>query len=146
MSKPTILLQLDTDRNPSVFDTTVAIDSGVEHVLRQGAVSLADVPTLVHGLIFTRGVDDLHRSAIFIGGSSVQQGEILLREAQQAFIGPLRVSVMLDSNGCNTTAAAAVLAAARHVDLAQAKAVVLAATGPVGSRRCSYRSPAPRPW
>ena len=33
----------------------------------------------------------------------------------------MRVSVMLDANGANTTAAAAVLAAARHVDLAQSK-------------------------
>jgi glutamyl-tRNA reductase len=44
---------------------------------------------------------------------------------------------MLDPNGANTTAAAAVLAAARHVDLARSRAVVLAATGPVGSRAAS---------
>jgi methylenetetrahydrofolate/methylenetetrahydromethanopterin dehydrogenase (NADP+) len=106
-------------------------------VLRHGGVSVADVRALVYGLIFTRGIEDLARSAIFIGGSSVQQGEILLREAQQSFMGPLRVSVMLDSNGANTTAAAAVLAAARHVDLARSRAVVLAATGPVGSRAAS---------
>jgi glutamyl-tRNA reductase len=41
---------------------------------------------------------------------------------------------MLDANGANTTAAAAVLAAARHVDLSQSTALVLAATGPVGRR------------
>ena len=41
---------------------------------------------------------------------------------------------MLDANGANTTAAAAVLAAAKHVDLSGAMAVVLGATGPVGSR------------
>jgi saccharopine dehydrogenase-like NADP-dependent oxidoreductase len=46
----------------------------------------------------------------------------------------MRVSVMLDSNGANTTAAAAVLRAAKHQTLAGADAVVLAATGPVGSR------------
>jgi glutamyl-tRNA reductase len=46
----------------------------------------------------------------------------------------MRVSVLLDANGANTTAAAAVLAAARHVDLAGATAVVLAGTGPVGQR------------
>jgi saccharopine dehydrogenase-like NADP-dependent oxidoreductase len=41
---------------------------------------------------------------------------------------------MMDSNGSNTTAAAAVLAAAKHVDLSQSTALVLAATGPVGQR------------
>ena len=46
----------------------------------------------------------------------------------------MRVSVLLDANGANTTAAAAVLMARRHVDLAGATAVVLAGTGPVGQR------------
>jgi methylenetetrahydrofolate/methylenetetrahydromethanopterin dehydrogenase (NADP+) len=46
----------------------------------------------------------------------------------------MRVSVMLDSNGANTTAAAAVLAARRHVPLAGAIVTVLAGTGAVGLR------------
>ncbi len=46
----------------------------------------------------------------------------------------MRVSVMLDANGANTTAAAAVLAAARHLDLRRSKFLVLAGTGPVGQR------------
>jgi glutamyl-tRNA reductase len=46
----------------------------------------------------------------------------------------LRLSVLLDANGANTTAAAAVLAAAKHCDLRGASAVVLAGTGPVGQR------------
>lgn len=41
---------------------------------------------------------------------------------------------MLDSNGSNTTAAATVIAAARHVDLADATVAVLAGTGSVGKR------------
>jgi glutamyl-tRNA reductase len=41
---------------------------------------------------------------------------------------------MLDSNGSNTTAAAAVRAASKHMDLGQAKALVLGGTGPVGQR------------
>ena len=41
---------------------------------------------------------------------------------------------MMDSNGSNTTAAATVLAAAKHLDLTQTTAVVLAGTGPVGCR------------
>jgi glutamyl-tRNA reductase len=42
--------------------------------------------------------------------------------------------MMLDSNGANTTAAAAVRAAGRHVDLSSAASLVLGATGPVGQR------------
>ena len=43
-------------------------------------------------------------------------------------------SVMLDANGCNTTAAAAVLAARKQVTLSASKAIVLGGTGPVGQR------------
>jgi NAD(P)-dependent dehydrogenase (short-subunit alcohol dehydrogenase family) len=46
----------------------------------------------------------------------------------------LSVSVLLDSNGANTTAAAAVRAAGRHLDLSSTKSLVLGATGPVGQR------------
>jgi hypothetical protein len=76
----------------------------------------------------------LRYTAVFIGGSNVAAGETLLAKAREAFFGPMRVSVMLDSNGANTTAAAAVLAACKHLDLTGCEALVLAATGPVGSR------------
>jgi NAD(P)-dependent dehydrogenase (short-subunit alcohol dehydrogenase family) len=46
----------------------------------------------------------------------------------------MRVSVMMDSNGSNTTAAAAVLSARKHLNLQNVTALVLAATGPVGLR------------
>jgi glutamyl-tRNA reductase len=46
----------------------------------------------------------------------------------------MRVSVMLDANGANTTASAAVLAAASHKTLVGTTAIVLAGTGPVGQR------------
>ena len=44
--------------------------------------------------------------------------------------------MMSDPNGSNTTAAAAVLCAQQHIDLAGKKVFVLAATGPVGQRIC----------
>jgi glutamyl-tRNA reductase len=50
------------------------------------------------------------------------------------FNGPFRVSVMFDANGANTTAAAAVRAASRHLKFADSRIAVLGATGPVGSR------------
>jgi len=134
MAKPKILLQLDSDPHPSVFDAVVAIDAGVERLLQYGGVTPEQVTGLVHGAMFTRGPQDLASTAIFIGGSNVERGEELLRRTTAAFFDPLRVSVLLDANGCNTTAAAAVLAAARHVPLAGATAVVLGGTGPVGQR------------
>ena len=134
MSKRKILIQLDCDSHASVFDAVVATDAGVEQLLQHAAVEPADVRDLVHGTMFTRGPQDLSQTAIFIGGSNVAAGEELLRQVTGCFFGPLRVSVLLDANGANTTAAAAVLAAARHVPLAGATAVVLAGTGPVGQR------------
>ncbi len=134
MAKPRILVQLDTDAQPSVFDSVVAIDSGVAHLLCHADVRPGNVRGRVHGAIFTRGPDDLRYTAVFIGGSDVAAGEDVLAEVTRSFIGPLRTSVMIDSGGANTTAAAAVLAAARHVKLAGAAALVLAATGPVGQR------------
>jgi methylenetetrahydrofolate/methylenetetrahydromethanopterin dehydrogenase (NADP+) len=130
----TLLLQLDSDRHPSAFDRIVAYDAGAHDVLSYGGVTPGDVTALVHGAIFTRGPDDLHRTAIWIGGSSVTVGEEMLKTAVAAFFGPLRVSVMMDSNGCNTTAAATVAAIAKEQPLAGARAVVLAGTGPVGLR------------
>ncbi|MBP86275.1 MAG: bifunctional NADP-dependent methylenetetrahydromethanopterin dehydrogenase/methylenetetrahydrofolate dehydrogenase [Planctomycetaceae bacterium] len=134
MTKHRILVQLDSDEQASVFDAVVAVDSEVEHLLQYHSVRPEQVRDLVHGAMFTRGPKDLHNTAVFIGGSDVAKGEQLLAAAKQCFFGPMRVSLMLDANGANTTAAAAVLAAARHIDLAQSEALVLAATGPVGQR------------
>ena len=44
----------------------------------------------VHGAIFTRGPKDLHRTAIFIGGSNVAMGEKLLAEVLQAHAAAVR--------------------------------------------------------
>ncbi len=134
MPGPLILIQLDSDVHPSVFDAVVAIDSGVEQLLQYGQVQMQDVLGLVHGAMFTRGPDQLSATAIFIGGSDVAVGEALAAEVTQAFFGPIRVSIMLDGNGSNTTAAAAVLCAARHLELASIDALVLGGTGPVGQR------------
>lgn len=134
--KPTILVQLDTDPLPSVFDRVVAVDAGAQHVFSYGGVTPQNVMPLVHGCIFTRGPKDLNRTAIFVGGSDVAAGEAVLAEVKKHLIPQygLSVSLMLDSNGANTTAAAAVRAAGRHLDLSSAKSLVLGATGPVGQR------------
>lgn len=129
-----ILLQFDPDSQPSSFDSVVAADAGVDHLFRYGNVHTTSVTSLVHGAMFTRGGDNLKNTAVFIGGSDVRAAETLFRVTQETFFGPVRVSVMLDANGCNTTASAAVVAASRHAQLDGAKAVVLGGTGPVGRR------------
>lgn len=134
MSRDKILLQLDADPQPSVFDSVVAVDAEVDHLFRHGSVTVEQVRPLVYGTIFTRSPDELKSTAIFVGGSNVAAGEKLFEEVKRTFFGPMRVSVMLDPNGANTTAAAAVLAAAKHVSLQGASAVVLGGTGPVGQR------------
>ncbi len=135
--KPKVLLQLDTDPQPSVFDAVVAVDSGVDHLLRHHAVQSDQVRDLAYGLLFTRGGDDLRRSAIFIGGADVAAGEQILADVLATFFGPFRVSVLLDSKGANTTASAAVLAIEQSLgptpDWSSTPAVVLGA-GPVGKR------------
>jgi hypothetical protein len=134
VSKAKILVQLDSDAQASVFDGVVAIDAGIDHLLRHSGVTTSQVRDLVYGAMFTRGVDDLRYTAVFVGGADVSAGEKLLAQVQRTFFGPMRVSVMLDSNGANTTAAAAVLTAAKHQPLCDTTATVLAATGPVGAR------------
>ena len=134
MSEKRILIQLDPDPHCSVFDAVVAIDSDVDHLLQYSGVEPLEVRDLVYGAMFTRGVDKLQNTALFIGGTDVARGESLLQQVTESFFGPLRVSVLMDANGANTTAAAAVVAAERHVDLSGANALVLAGTGPVGQR------------
>jgi hypothetical protein len=134
MIKRKILVQLDSDHHASVFDAVVAVDAGVNQLLQYAAVQPDDVRGLVHGAMFTRGPQDLRYTALFIGGSDAAAGETLLKRTLECFFGPMRVSVLLDANGANTTAAAAVLTAAKHVPLSGAKAVVLGGTGPVGQR------------
>ncbi|HVG71332.1 MAG TPA: NAD(P)-dependent methylenetetrahydromethanopterin dehydrogenase, partial [Vicinamibacterales bacterium] len=128
-----LLLQLDTSPHPSVFDRVVAYDGGADEVMSYGGVTPEAVRDLVHGAIFTRGPKDLHHTAIFIGGTDMSAGERILNAVRKAFFGPFTVSVMLDSNGSNTTAVAAV---AKLLQTAGSggRGVVTAGTGPVGLR------------
>src|SRR3954466_15173598 len=83
MDKRKILIQLDSDPQPSVFDRVVAIDAGADEVFSYGGVKPEQVRDLVHGAIFTRSPKDLKRTAVFIGGSDVAAGEKLLAEARK---------------------------------------------------------------
>lgn len=129
-----LLYQFDTDPHPAVFDNVVAYDGGADHVTAYGGVTPANVGGLVDGAIFTRAPKDKKNTAIFVGGSNMADGEALFKAVRKKFFANFRVSVMLDSNGSNTTAAAGVAWLAHGRSLAGKRAVVLAGTGPVGQR------------
>lgn len=129
-----ILIQLDSDNQSSVFDAITACDAGVDHILQYAGVKPEQVRDLVYGAMFTRGGDALKNSAVFVGGSDVTIGERMLQAVTDSFFGPVRVSAMLDSNGCNTTAVAAVRKILSVGEIRGKKVVILAGTGPVGMR------------
>ena len=129
-----LLFQFDTDTQPSVFDTVVGYDGGADHVMGYANITPENVTGLVEGAIFTRAPKDKKNTAIFVGGSNMAEGQKLFTAIQRCFFPGFRVSVMLDSNGSNTTAAAAVAKLAASGTLSGKKAVVLAGTGPVGQR------------
>jgi len=139
MEKRSILVQLDPDQHPSVFDRVVAVDSGADELFAYGGVKPEQVRDLVHGAIFTRGPKDLKRTAIFVGGSNVQASEAIFSQLLPAMVPQfgLRVSIMLDPNGSNTTAAAAVRSVTKQMDVKGKKILLLAGTGPVG-QRCAF--------
>lgn len=129
-----LLFQLDTDAHPAVFDTVVAYDGGADHVIGHGNVTPENVTPLVEGAIFTRPPKEKQFTAFFVGGSDMAAGEKLFKAIQKNFFYNFRVSVMLDSNGSNTTAAAGVAKLLSSGQIKGKKAVVLAGTGPVGQR------------
>ena len=128
-----VLLQLDTEEYPSPFDAIVAHDAGVDVLLSRGGVKPEAARGLAQDAFFTRGPDDLKTIAVWVGGKDVAVGEEVFAQVQKAFFGPFRVSVMLDSNGCNTTAATTIARIAKARDLGADRAVVLG-LGAVGLR------------
>lgn len=129
-----ILLQLDTDPYPSVFDQVAAYDSGIDHLMSYGSVTPESVQSLVHGVMFPRPSEQLSHSAIFLGGSDVSANQQVAEAVKKCFSGSVRVSVMLDPNGANTAAAALVQKVVRNYDVRGKKVVIFAGETPVGQR------------
>jgi len=128
-----VLIQLDTDQHPSTFDAMVAFDSGVpDELLRYGGIEPDAVKGLIQSAYFTRPPGDANL-AVWVGGSRVGDGEKVLEEVKGSFFGPFHISAMLDSNGCNTTAATTIALLAREVEFDGKRAVVVGA-GSVGLR------------
>ncbi len=100
-----ILIQLDTDQHPSAFDVIAAYDADVDVVVGYGEVTPDNLADVVQGAIFPRGPDGLANTAFWVGGSKVRDGEAVFEAAQKLFFKPFDPSIMLDSDGSNTTAA-----------------------------------------
>jgi hypothetical protein len=132
-----LLLHLDTDPVPSAFDQAVVYDAGVDNIIAYGGITRDNVTPHVHGMIFTRGGKNLKNSAIFIGGSNVAASELVGKAVKKAFFGPVSVSVMLDPNGSNTTAASIVRKVVTDYDISGKKVVIIGG-GPVGQRSALY--------
>ena len=128
-----ILIQLDTDQHPSAFDAIAAYDSDVDVVLGFAQINPENLDAMVQGAIFPRGPDGLANTVFWVGGSKVRDGEAVFEAAQKLFFEPFKPSIMLDSDGSNTTAAAAVALARRAVTLKDSRAAVVG-VGPVGLR------------
>jgi len=129
-----LLYHFDTDAIPSVFDSVVAYDGGADNVTQLGGINEENCSNLVEGAIYTRAPKNKKNTAIFVGGSDLIAGQKLFQAVQDEFFANFRVSVMLDSNGCNTTSAAGVALLNQATKLQGKTAVVLAGTGPVGQR------------
>jgi hypothetical protein len=128
-----ILIQLDTDLHPSAFDAIAAYDAGVDVVLGFGQLTAENLDGLVQGAMFPRGPDGLANTAFWVGGSKVRDGEAVFEAAQKLFFEPFKPSIMLDSDGSNTTAAACVSRVRSTVTLKGSRAAVIG-VGPVGLR------------
>src|SRR5260221_6771900 len=121
MAKSKILLQLDTDSQASVFDGVVAVDSGVDHLFRHASVQVSQVRDLAYGAMFTRGVDDLRSTAIFVGGSHVAGRGGIGAPLPRDFFCATSLSSVLHCHARRTTGAAALLAVSRRCPPADAR-------------------------
>jgi methylenetetrahydrofolate/methylenetetrahydromethanopterin dehydrogenase (NADP+) len=128
-----ILIQLDTDSHASPFDAIAAYDAGVDVVLGFTEVTPDNLADIVQGAMFPRGPDGLQQTAFWVGGSKVRDGEAVFAAAQKLFFDPFKPSIMLDSDGSNTTAAGGLAVVRGAVSLDGARAAVIG-VGPVGLR------------
>jgi hypothetical protein len=130
---PRILIHLDHNPHPRVFDALMAIDGGVDHVLDYGDVDPQDVALLVSGALYSRPQAQLSGTAVLITGTNDRVVEEMVRQAQRAFFGPYRVSLMSECKGGNAVAGATVARISQLTELKDVPAIVIGG-GPVGAR------------
>ncbi|HUP20755.1 MAG TPA: methylene-tetrahydromethanopterin dehydrogenase N-terminal domain-containing protein [Gemmatimonadota bacterium] len=128
-----ILIHLDHNPHPRVYDRIMSLDGGADFVLSYGDVDPQDVPSLVSGALFSRPAEELARTAVLVTGTNDHVVDEMLRQARRAFFGGHQVSLMSECKGGNAVAAAAVARIAELVELHGAGAAVIGG-GPVGAR------------
>ncbi|MDX1622996.1 MAG: methylene-tetrahydromethanopterin dehydrogenase N-terminal domain-containing protein [Gemmatimonadota bacterium] len=128
-----ILIHLDHNPHPRVFDQIMSVDGGVGHVLAHGDVDPQDVPLLVSGTLYSRPLEELRHTAVLITGTNDHVIDEMVRQARRSFFGEYRVSLMSECKGGSAVAAAAVARIRGLVDLDDARASVIGG-GPVGAR------------
>ncbi|MEM2145905.1 MAG: NAD(P)-dependent methylenetetrahydromethanopterin dehydrogenase [Candidatus Jordarchaeaceae archaeon] len=137
-----ILYFLDTDQHASPFDMNMAYDAGFDVVIPLGGVKPEDAQRLVQDIIFSRGPKGAKFTAIFVGGSNVNQAQEIFDKAVKSLVPPFEVPVIFDPRGACTTASALVAKAEEAVvtldlgNIEKMKVAVLGGTGPVGRFAC----------
>lgn len=134
MSEPArILIHLDHNPHPRVFDQIMSTDGGADRILAHGDVDPQDVPLLVSGALYSRPLEELHRTAALITGTNDHVIDEMVRQARRAFFGAYRISLMSECKGGSAVAAAGVVRIRELVALSGARVVVIGG-GPVGAR------------
>lgn len=132
-TSPRILIHLDHNPHPRVFDQIMSLDGGADQILAHGDVDPQDVPVLVSGALYSRPRDELHRTALLITGTNDHVIDEMVRQARRAFFGPYRISLMSECKGGSTVAGATVARVRQLVPLTKARVVVMGG-GPAGAR------------
>ncbi|HKY59995.1 MAG TPA: methylene-tetrahydromethanopterin dehydrogenase N-terminal domain-containing protein [Gemmatimonadota bacterium] len=130
---PRILIHIDHNPHPRVFDRIMSLDGGADQILAYGDVDPQDVPVLVSGALYSRPLAELHRTALLVTGTNDRVIAEMVRQAKRAFFGAYRVSVLSECKGGNAVAGAAVARIGRLVAL-QGLPVLVVAGGPAGAR------------
>jgi methylene-tetrahydromethanopterin dehydrogenase len=140
--KQHILYFIDTDQHASPFDMNMAYDAGFDVVIPLGGVTPDEAQRLVQDIIFSRGPKGAKYTAIFVGGSNVNQAQEIFDKAVKSLVPPFEVPVIFDPRGACTTASALVAKAEEAVvtldlgNIEKMKVAVLGGTGPVGRFAC----------
>ncbi|MGB8275723.1 MAG: NAD(P)-dependent methylenetetrahydromethanopterin dehydrogenase [Alphaproteobacteria bacterium] len=108
MQRPHLIHMITPDANVSPFDVNMAYDAGFDAVVPYTHVALKDVRGLVQDMIFSRSVNDVKRTALFICGRDASLALDMLNKAKEAMVPPYEISCFPDPAGSFTTAAAMV--------------------------------------
>jgi methylene-tetrahydromethanopterin dehydrogenase len=139
MGNPHILHMITPLKHMSPFDVNMALDAGFDAVIPYTQVTLEEVRGLVQDAIFSRSPSDAARTGLFIAGKNASLALDMAEAAQEAMVGPFRLSVFADPAGSFTTAAAMVAVVEAELkkrngrSLKGARIAIFGATGVVGT-------------